>query len=211
MLRWAIQIHKWTALVVGIQVLGWVLGGLIMTAIPIGLVHGDPHIAAPVLAPIDLKRLIPLDRQLTLADNTDIGSATLKNTPRGPIWVLKSAAGSEGWWNAYTGQNVDEMVAADAGRFAAASYKGSGKLQGVDYEETAPKEAQVSGPLWRARFSDPERTRLYLDSFTGEVLSRRSDVWALYDVSIADPSDKKFTTSLRPHCSASDDAERRGR
>jgi hypothetical protein len=182
MLKFSLQIHKWIALVVAIQVLGWVVGGLIMTSIPIGLVHGDQHIAAPVLTPIDLKRLIPLDRQLTLADNTDIGSATLKNTPRGPIWVLKSAAGSEGWWNAYTGENVDEMAAADARRFSAASYKGSGKLVGVDYEEVAPKEAQVSGPLWRARFSDPEHTRLYLDSFTGEVLSRRSDVWALYDV-----------------------------
>jgi hypothetical protein len=94
MLKLSLQIHKWIALVVGIQVLGWVVGGLIMTSIPIGVVHGDQHIAAPVLAPIDLKRLIPLDRQLTLADNTDIGSATLKNTPRGPIWVLKSQAGS---------------------------------------------------------------------------------------------------------------------
>ncbi|WP_394761349.1 PepSY domain-containing protein [Phenylobacterium sp.] len=181
MLKFSLQIHKWIALVVGIQVLGWVLGGLIMTAIPISRVHGDQHIAAPVLAPIDLKRLIPLERQLTLADNTDVGSATLKNTPRGPIWVLKSAAGSEGWWNAYTGENVDEMVAADARRFAASSYKGSGKLLDVDYEEPAPKEAQVSGPLWRARFSDPEHTRIYLDSFTGEVLSRRSDIWVLYD------------------------------
>jgi uncharacterized iron-regulated membrane protein len=39
----------------------------------------------------------------------------------------------------------------------------------------------VSGPLWRASFSDPEHTRLYLDSFTGEVLSRRSSLWGLYD------------------------------
>ena len=45
----------------------------------------------------------------------------------------------------------------------------------------SPKEAQVSGPLYRASFSDPEHTRLYLDAFTGEVLSRRSSVWALYD------------------------------
>ncbi len=50
------------------------------------------------------------------------------------------------------------------------------------YKETAPKEAQVSGPLWQASFSDAEHTRLYLDSFTGEVLSRRSNVWDLYDL-----------------------------
>ena len=181
MLQWSLRFHKWIVLVVGIQVLGWVLGGLIMTAIPIEKVRGEQHAATPILAPIDLKRLVPLDRQLALADQTDVGSATLKNTPRGPIWVLKSAAGSEGWWNAYTGENIDEIKAGDARRFALMGYKGPGKLTTVDYEEAAPKEAQVSGPLWRASFADAEHTRLYLDSFTGEVLSRRSDLWGLYD------------------------------
>ncbi len=181
MLRLSLQIHKWIALIVGIQVLGWVLGGLLMTAIPIEKVHGDQHAATPVLAPIDLNKLVPLEKQLTLADQTDVGSATLKNTPRGPIWVLKSAAGSEGWWNAYTGENIDEIKAPEARRYALMAYKGSGKLTGVDYEEVAPKEAQVSGPLWRASFADTEHTRLYLDAFTGEVISRRSSLWGLYD------------------------------
>jgi hypothetical protein len=181
MLRLSLRIHKWIALAVGIQVLGWVLGGLVMTAIPIEKVHGDQHAATPVLAPIDLKKLMPLEKQLALADQTDIGSATLKNTPRGPIWVLKSAAGSEGWWNAYTGENVDEIKAPEARRYALMAYKGTGNLTGVDYEEVAPKEAQVSGPLWRASFADIEHSRLYLDSFTGEVISRRSNVWDLYD------------------------------
>jgi hypothetical protein len=181
MLRLSLQIHKWIALIVGVQVLGWVLGGLIMTAIPIEKVHGDQHAATPVLAPIDLKKLVSLEKQLTLADQTDVGSATLKNTPRGPIWVLKSAAGSEGWWNAYTGENIDEIKAPEARRYAMMAYKGAGKLTGVDYEEVAPKEAQVSGPLWRASFADAEHTRLYLDAFTGEVISRRSSLWGLYD------------------------------
>ncbi len=181
MLRWSIWLHKWIALIVGIQVLGWVLGGLVMTAIPIEHVRGENHVAVPILAPIDLKRLVPLDKQLALAEQTDIASAILRNTPRGPIWVIKSAAGSEGWWNAYTGENIDEITAPDARRFALMAYKGAGKLQPVDYQETAPKEAQVSGPLWRASFSDAEHTRLYLDSFTGEVLSRRSSLWGLYD------------------------------
>jgi hypothetical protein len=181
-LKFSLQIHKWVALVVGIQVLGWVLGGLVMTAIPIETVRGEQHAVTPQLAPIDRKRLVPLERQLTLADQTDVGSATLKNTPRGPIWVLKSVAGSEGWWNAYTGENVDEIKAPEARRYAQMAYKGAGTLTGVEYEETAPKEAQVSGPLWRASFSDAEHTRLYLDSFTGEVLSRRSSLWDVYDV-----------------------------
>ena len=181
MLRLSLQLHKWIALIVAIQVLGWVAGGLIMTALPIEHVRGENHQAHPTLPPIDSRRLLPLEKQLALADMTDVGEATLKNTPRGPIWVLKSAAGSEGWWNAYSGENVDEITKADAARYAAMAYKGAGKLLAVDYEEAAPKEAQVSGPLWRASFGDQEHTRLYLDAFTGEVLSRRSDLWDFYD------------------------------
>ena len=181
MLRLSLQVHKWIALIVGIQVLGWVVGGLIMTAIPIEHVRGETHLAVPMLPAIDAKRLVPLEKQLALAEMPDVGEATLKNTPRGPIWVLKSAAGSEGWWNAYTGENIDEIGKADATRYAAKASKGPGKLLKVDYVENAPKEAQVSGPLWRASFADTEHTRLYLDAFTGEVLSRRSDLWDFYD------------------------------
>ena len=181
MLRLSLQVHKWIALVVAVQVLGWVAGGLVMTAIPIEHVRGENHVAVPNLPPIDTRRLLPLNKQLALAEIIDVGEATLNNPPRGPIWVLKSAAGSEGWWNAYSGENVDEIPKADAQRYAMMSYKGAGRLLGVDYEETAPREAQVSGPLWRASFGDREHTRLYLDAFTGEVLSRRSDLWDFYD------------------------------
>lgn len=181
MLRLSTQLHKWIVLVVGIQVLGWVLGGLIMTAIPIERVRGEHHIADTTPPPIDLKRLVPLEKQLALAGTTALGSATLKTTPRGPIWVIKSAAGSEGWWNAYTGENVEEITSADARRYGASAYKGPARLVGVDYVEVAPKEALASGPLWRVSFDDAEHTRLYLDAFTGEVVSRRSSIWRFYD------------------------------
>lgn len=181
MFSWSSKVHRWIALIIALQALGWVFGGLVMTAIPIGLVRGESHIATPALAPIDLAKVVPLAKQLALAETTGLGSATLKNTPRGPIWVIKSSAGSEGWWNAYTGENLEEIKETDARRFAQAAYRGAGKLQLLRYEEVAPKEAQISGPLWMAQFSDPESSRLYLDSFTGETLSRRSNLWQFYD------------------------------
>lgn len=182
MLQLSSKLHRWIALAVSVQVLGWVLGGLVMTALPIGLVHGDNHVAVPRLPSIELGRVVPLQKQLDLAQADDLAAATLKNTPRGPIWVIKSAAGSEGWWNAYTGENVDEITKDEARRYAAMAYKGSGHLSEVRYEQVAPKEAQVSGPLWMVAFEDAEGTRIYLDAFTGEALSRRSNIWQFYDL-----------------------------
>ena len=45
MVRLTTQIHKWLALIVGLQVLGWVLGGLVMTAIPIERARSEHHVA----------------------------------------------------------------------------------------------------------------------------------------------------------------------
>lgn len=34
-LRWAVRTHKCVALIVGLQILFWIAGGLVMSAIPI--------------------------------------------------------------------------------------------------------------------------------------------------------------------------------
>ena len=54
MLKWSLQLHKWLALVVGVQVLFWVAGGVVMTAIPIEKVRGEHHKATFQLPPPDL-------------------------------------------------------------------------------------------------------------------------------------------------------------
>ena len=56
LLRLSTQLHKWIALVVGIQVLFWVAGGLVMTAIPIETVRSEHH-----LAPVTPKPLAVVD------------------------------------------------------------------------------------------------------------------------------------------------------
>ena len=41
----SLQIHKWIALVVGVQVLFWTAGGVVMTVIPIERVRSEHHLA----------------------------------------------------------------------------------------------------------------------------------------------------------------------
>ena len=40
-LRWAVRIHKWVALIVGLQIVLWVAGGVVMSVIPIEQVRGE--------------------------------------------------------------------------------------------------------------------------------------------------------------------------
>ncbi len=181
MVRLSTQIHKWLALIVGLQVLGWVLGGLVMTAIPIERVRSEHHIAK--FQPDAL----PAEGLISYADAASgMGlqpvEAALKSTLRGPLWVLKDAAGGSHVVDAVTGRHVPPLARSEARLLAGAQYQGGGQPAVPRWFAVAPQEAGKSGPLWRVDFDDAEKTSFYLSPDTGEVVSRRSNVWRIYDV-----------------------------
>jgi len=179
-LRYSTQIHKWVGLVVGIQVLFWVGGGLVMTAIPIETVRSEHRIKTP--PPVAL----PLDRALPLAEVARLSGvspmrAELKTTQRGPAWVLTSTDGKPVVLAADTGRPFDAMTASEASHLAVAAYRGQAAPSPPVLLDQAPKETGRDGPLWRVDFHDAERTTFYLSPETGEVVTRRSGVWRIYD------------------------------
>ena len=91
MLKWSLQLHKWLALVVGLQVLFWVVGGLIMTAIPIGTVRGEHHKPSTQAAALNLAEAQAPGS--LAAGRAGVAEAALKSSPRGPVWALVLSAG----------------------------------------------------------------------------------------------------------------------
>jgi uncharacterized iron-regulated membrane protein len=181
MLRWSIRLHKWIALAVGIQILGWVAGGLFMTAVPIQKVRSEHRIVHRSAPALDLAGTLPLAEVVRRAELGAVSEATLKSTPRGPIWALVSDFGGEAWYDAVTGANVDEITEGQARAAALGDYEGPGKPVKLVRYDSAPAESGVTGTVWRVEFDDPERTSLYLSAYTGEVLSRRSNLWRVYN------------------------------
>lgn len=82
-LRYSTQIHKWVGLVVGLQVLFWVGGGLVMTAIPIETVRSEHRLKASTPAALPLEKILPLAEVSRLSEVTPV-RAELKMTQRGP-------------------------------------------------------------------------------------------------------------------------------
>ena len=64
---------------------------------------------------------------------------------------------------------------------AGVQYEGRGRPVAARYYAEAPQETGREGPLWRVDFDDAERTSFYLSPETGEVVTRRSNVWRFYD------------------------------
>ncbi|MDP3801914.1 PepSY domain-containing protein [Brevundimonas sp.] len=180
MLRLSTQLHKWIALVVGLQVLFWVGGGLVMTAIPIETVRSEHRVAEQPPVPLALAALPPLDdiaRQAGVAP----AQAELRNTPRGPAWTLKPASGEPIVVSALTGRPFGPLSAVEASAFARRAYRGTAEVSGVAFLREAPEETGRTGPLWRVDFADREKTSFYLSPATAEVVTRRSGVWRLFD------------------------------
>lgn len=182
MLNWSLQLHKWIGLVVGVQILFWIAGGLVMSAIPIEKVRGEHRARQAAQPALPLQEVLGLSQLATAAKLDQISEATLKVTPQGPIWMVKESRGGEAYYNARTGGDVRELTPGEAQGAAREAYNGPGRPTVTRYLEIAPQEAGVSAPLYAVEFSDPERSVLYLDVFTGEVVGRRSNLWRFYDV-----------------------------
>lgn len=180
MLRWSLQLHKWIALIVGIQVLLWVLGGVVMTVIPIERVRSEHHVAERKATPLTLPGLLSVQAAADAAGMTPV-EAVLKTTPRGAVWALKDADGKTVVVDAAAGRPLPPLTPETARKFAAMAYAGEGKPVSARYLAVAPQETGREGPLWRVDFADAERTSFYLSPDTGEVVSRRSAVWRFYD------------------------------
>ncbi len=179
-LRLSTQLHKWVALVVGVQVLFWVAGGLVMTAIPIETVRSEHHVreAAPAALPAGSLAALP-EAARRMAGG--VAKAELKSTPRGPAWILTPVGGDPVVLAADTGRPFPALNPAEAARLAAAAYSGEGRPVSAVHLAEAPGETGRTGPIWRVEFPDRERTAFYLSPETGEVVTRRSAVWRFYD------------------------------
>lgn len=176
--RLSTQFHKWLALIVGLQVLFWVAGGLVMTAIPIERVRSEHRVqdlTPTALDPADMAALPAVVAAQPLA------KIEARSTPRGPVWVLTPIEGEPRTISGTTGLAMRDMTPTEARNAALAAYNGPGQPVSVERLDVAPKETGREGPIWRVNFSDPERTSFYLSPETGEVVTRRSGVWRFYD------------------------------
>ena len=176
---WVRRTHKWLSLVVGIQALLWVLGGLYMVAVPIEIVHGD-HLARserPALR-ADAARIDPSALAARYPGSSgfvfkQLGGRDVVEVRQGKQVVLADAA---------SGAALAPLGRAQVEALARAAYLGDGKLRAAEWLTTSPRE--VGGrpaPLWAVHFDDMVSTTLYYSPYSGELVTRRHALWRWFD------------------------------
>ena len=174
------KIHKWLALIIGLQFLLWVLGGLVMSWFPIEIVRGEHNIRereAFILTADD--NLIPMAD--VLASIGAISSIELKPLLGMPSYEVVTAEGNTLLLDANTGEVLSPLNEELTLQLASADFSGeTGNIAATMIDES---NIEYRGPLpvWQVAMGDEDDTRLYLSPTTGDVIARRNDTWRLYD------------------------------
>lgn len=177
--RW----HRWVGYLIAVQVLAWVLGGLLFAWLPFQpWVKGADVLSKPQQAlPADWPRALS-----TLAPGRGpLLSVQSVSTTAGPALRLIDAQGEQ--WLSATGGELPRPDAGAVDRYARTLYRGDGALQSVQHLQQVPRRMGIVRELgersgvWLARFDDPLQTRLYFDARSGELLALRNDAWVVYD------------------------------
>jgi hypothetical protein len=179
------QFHRWVGLLVGVQVVLWVLGGLVMSALHLDAVRGE-HARAQV-APVTLDpgaRFMPLGELLRDTRLAGATAATLQTWQGRAVYKIERPQGTQ-LVDAIDGRLLSPLDEAAARAVAAADYSGDGSILAVEWVDVAEGGGvEYRGrdlPLWRVRFADARDTTLYVSPRDGAVVARRNDLWRTFD------------------------------
>lgn len=181
LLRWTVRIHKWLALIVGIQIILWVAGGFGMSLLKIEEVRGE-HNRAPVertaipvdslITPQDAARASGVEAVQTITVNSWMGRTVYRVTPVSGAVVMVDAG---------DGTVLSPIDADTARAVALADHIGDPPVLSAELLIDPPREYGRPGPVWQIVLDDGEGTRSYVSPATGEVITRRNDRWRLFD------------------------------
>ena len=180
--RWPLvarRAHKWLALLVGVQALLWSATGVYMTVVHIDIIHGDHFIRAETAPALPVAGLI--DPLAAAAAVEGAQSVRLTRLLGEAVYVVASPDGSrlvDARSGAFLPRPSPQQIAAAAEqRFA-----GPERLVRIALISEIPGELRGrKPPLWRADFDGWNKPTLYLSPETGELVSRRHELWRIFD------------------------------
>jgi uncharacterized iron-regulated membrane protein len=177
--RLASFVHKWLALLVGIQIVFWVVSGLFFTIFPIQQIRSENLIRPSQAQTLDTATLASL---VTLRGDQNAlpTKLTIERRPIGQVVIAEFADAPSILFDAATLQRLSPLSSEQARAVARAHVTLTSEPTGATLvtEETA--EYRGALPAWRVQFPDGGLS-VYVAQNTGAVTARRSDLWRLYD------------------------------
>ena len=175
------KVHKWIGLLIGLQVLLWLISGLVISLLDTEKVSGKKWASAsvPLLRALETASLLePAELPAELV----AGALGIDLTHRHgkPVYVVKRADGET-----LVDASDAEVIVTDgtnARQIALNDFIGDGEIVSTEKGTAPDRETRNSkGAYWRVNFSDRSNTSIYVSVSTGEILERRNSFWRIRD------------------------------
>lgn len=177
--RLASFVHKWLALLVGIQIVFWVVSGLFFTLFPIQQIRSENLIRPAQTQTIDTAAMASLTT-LRGDQNAAPTKLTIERRAMGQVIVAEFADQPTILFDANTLQRLSPLSAQQATAVARAHVTLTSTPTGAALVTEESSEYRGALPAWRVQFPDGGLS-VYVAENTGAVTARRSDLWRLYD------------------------------
>ena len=149
-----------------------------MTIVHIDTIHGDHLVREKRPAIVDAAVLAD---PISVAATHNSQSIRLGSMRGQPVYVVKSEAGEQAV-DARTGRAVAAPSEREIRAIAAAAYTGKESIASARLITDIPGEIRGrKPPLWRVEFDHWNKPTLYFSPVTGELLSRRHELWRVFD------------------------------
>ncbi|MBQ4813183.1 hypothetical protein J8M20_17605 [Pseudoalteromonas luteoviolacea] len=177
-LKPARKIHKYLGYLLALQIFAWLLGGFVMSAIPLDMVHGkhlaqrhldNPFQSTDYTASLD-------DLKLRTTNLQKIEFTHFLERP-----IIKTTGDTIRFFDGQSGMPLTPPTESQIRQQAQAHYLGNAQLASIEQLQTGPREVQYRHNIWRVVYSDWVNTTIYLDSVTGQVITVRSTLWRIFD------------------------------
>ncbi len=175
------QAHKWVGLILGLQILAWTVGGVVMTWLPIEEVRSEHRIAEqPPQLLGDTKELLSLP-ELQARIGTPVVSIRYARLEGKPVAHVITPDNVRTIYDAVSGEKLSPISAALAEQIAVADFNLDSPVASVKHITTPITEYRRALPVWQVTFADNEETALYVSPTEARVVARRSNTWRLFD------------------------------
>lgn len=177
------DIHLWLSLVVGLQVLAWMVSGLFMVSQPIERVRSEHRLAEHAHADLASHGSVVAPDQIMASMGAPVARLSLELVGERLLYAVEASTEEMALFDARTGDRVSPIDEAFARQIAEASIAGDEVATRMTLiERDAPIEYRGALPAWRVDFEDAENLSVYIDANTGRVAARRSDTWRVFDI-----------------------------
>lgn len=175
----ASKLHKWLALIIGIQVLLWVVSGSVMSILPIETVRSEHLVSREAAQLENIEGLIGPAEIASIFDG-EINSLRYRMLMGKPIAQITDKHGKTYLFDGISG-DVRGSISASEARIIASSAWIDGKPQFDTVQQIDKGSVEYRGglPAWQVTTTDD--VRIFVPVATGEIAAVRSPTWRFYD------------------------------